>query len=247
MLKVSDLHVAYGYLLALRGVSLEIAAGEIVCVIGPNGAGKTTLLTAIAGGVTPRRGSVSLEGAELVGMRPEQIARLGVAFIPEGRRIFTSLSVEENLRVGAHRLARREMEQDLKRILTHFPRLAERRAFPAGRLSGGEQQMLAIGRALMTRPRLVMVDEPSLGLAPQLVDQVYQILTDLRREQNLTMLINEQSSQRILQHADRIYVLRGGCIRLHDRAETLRRGDALMRAYFGFEEAGPATNAETVA
>ncbi len=244
MLKVRDLHVAYGHLLALRGVSLEVAAGEIVCVIGPNGAGKTTMLTAIAGGVTPHRGSISLDGGELIGRRPEQIARLGVAYIPEGRRIFASLSVEENLRIGAYRLGRRQMDEDFERILTHFPRLSERRALPAGRLSGGEQQMLAIGRALMTRPKLIMIDEPSLGLAPRLVDQVYQILTDLRRERNLTMLINEQSSQRILQHADRIYVLRGGAFRLHDRAETLRHGDALMQAYFGFEQPGLAANAK---
>ncbi len=243
MLKVRDLHVAYGHLFALRGVSLEVAAGEIVCVIGPNGAGKTTMLTAIAGGVTPHRGSICLDGGELIGQRPEQIARLGVAYIPEGRRIFTSLSVEENLRIGAYRLGRRQMDEDFERILTHFPQLGERRAFPAGRLSGGEQQMLAIGRALMTRPKLIMIDEPSLGLAPRLVDQVYQILTDLRRERNLTMLINEQSSQRILQHADRIYVLRGGAFRLHDRAEALRHGDALMQAYFGFE--GPELAANT--
>jgi branched-chain amino acid transport system ATP-binding protein len=240
MLEVEDIHVNYGRLQALRGVSLTAQQGEIVCLVGPNGAGKSTTLSAIAGGVAPHRGRIALEGRSLVGTPPEAIARLGVSLVPEGRHVFGTLSVAENLRIGTfQRRDRAAVNQDFDRILEHFPRLRERLQQPAGRLSGGEQQMLVIGRALMTRPRLVMVDEPSLGLAPKIVDQVYEILLRLRQSGDLTLLINEQSSERVLKFADRIYVMRGGRIHLHDSAANLQDGKAIMHAYFGFSEHAP--------
>ena len=237
MLEIDDIHVSYGRLRALKGISLSVAKGELVCLIGPNGAGKSTTLAAVAGGVTPTRGGISLEGASLVGVRPEQIARLGVSLVPEGRHVFGTLTVAENLRVGTYmRADRRAISSDYDRVLGLFPRLQERIGSPAGRLSGGEQQMLVIARALLTRPRLLLVDEPSLGLAPRIVDQVYEILLAARQAEGLTLLVNEQSSHRILKHADRIYVIRGGHIHLHDRAANLQDGEAIKRAYFGFGE-----------
>ncbi len=235
LLTVDDIHVRYGDLQALRGVSLEVHEGEVVCIIGPNGAGKSTTLAAVAGGVVPVGGDIRLEGRSILGRRPESIARLRVSLVPEGRHIFGSLTVAENLRLGGYLLRdRRSAIGDMEQMLTIFPRLKERLSFPAGRLSGGEQQMLAVARAVMTRPRLLLVDEPSLGLAPLVVDQIYQTLLDLRRRENLTLLINEQSSSRILKHADRIYVLRGGQVQLEGRAADLRDGGAIKHAYFGF-------------
>lgn len=237
MIEVDNIHVNYGRLQALRGVSISARQGEVVCLVGPNGAGKSTTLSAIAGGVTPHLGRIVLEGRDIAGTPPEAIARLGLSLVPEGRHVFGSLSVAENLRIGTfQRRDRSGVNEDFERILGHFPRLRERLQQPAGRLSGGEQQMLVIGRALMTRPRLVMVDEPSLGLAPKIVDQVYEILLKLRQTSDITLLINEQSSERVLKFADRIYVMRGGRIHLHDRAANLQDGKAIMHAYFGFED-----------
>jgi branched-chain amino acid transport system ATP-binding protein len=238
MLKVDGLEVRYGRLAAVRGVSLEVKQGEIVSVIGPNGAGKSSLFAAIAGGIAPHRGSILFDKTEIAGARPERIARLGLSLIPEGRHVFSTLSVEENLRLGAF-MARGEgsVEERLSQIMAHFPRLAERRRLSAGGLSGGEQQMLVIGRALMTNPRVMLVDEPSLGLAPKIVDQVYEILLELKAKNGLTLLINEQSSKRVLKHADRIYVLRSGEVKLEDHARNLQDGAAIMHAYFGFSGA----------
>jgi branched-chain amino acid transport system ATP-binding protein len=235
LIEVDAIHVRYGDLVALRGVSLYVAEGEVVCIIGPNGAGKSTTLAAIAGGVAPFAGDIRLGGRSILGQRPEQIARLGLSVVPEGRHIFGTLTVEENLRVGGFiQPDRAAARADLDRMLTLFPRLAERLRYPASRLSGGEQQMLAVARAVMTRARVLLIDEPSLGLAPKIIDQIYEILLDLRRQGALTLLINEQSSNRILKHADRIYVLRGGQIQLEGRAEDLRDGEAIHHAYFGF-------------
>jgi branched-chain amino acid transport system ATP-binding protein len=235
LLAVDDLHLRYGDLTALRGVSITVNLGEMVCVIGPNGAGKSTLLAAIAGGVVPVRGSIRFGGANLLGMPPDRIARVGLSFVPEGRHVFCALTVRENLLIGSFmRKNRAEAVEDMARVLAYFPALKERLQFPAGRLSGGEQQMLAIGRALMGRPRLILIDEPSLGLAPKIVDQIYEILGDLRRNDNLTLLVNEQSSRRVLKHADRIYVVRAGEMRLHGSAAQLQDGEAIKQAYFGF-------------
>ncbi|WP_062204762.1 ABC transporter ATP-binding protein [Aureimonas sp. AU12] len=247
LLEVDDIHVRYGDLVALRGVSLHVDEGEVVCIIGPNGAGKSTTLAAVAGGVAPFRGEIRLAGEPLTGRRPEAIARLGLSLVPEGRHIFGTLTVDENLKLGGHvQSDKRRAADDKERLLDLFPRLRERLSFPAGRLSGGEQQMLAVARAVMTRPKLLLVDEPSLGLAPRIVDQIYEILLDLRRRENLTLLINEQSSNRILKHADRIHVLRGGRIQLEGRADALRDGEAIRNAYFGFSHgSAPAPVQET--
>ena len=247
LVEVDDLHVRYGDLAALRGISLKVEESEIVCIIGPNGAGKSTTLAAIAGGVTPHAGTIRIAGQSILGQRPEQIARLGLSLVPEGRHIFGTLTVEENLRIGGYIQGdRAAAKADFDRLLELFPRLAERLRFPAGRLSGGEQQMLAVARAVMTRPRLLLVDEPSLGLAPKIIDQIYEILLDLRQRVQLTLLINEQSSNRILKHADRLYVLRGGRMQLEGRAAELQDGEAIRHAYFGFGE-GRATPMETTA
>jgi branched-chain amino acid transport system ATP-binding protein len=237
LLEVHNLTVRYGQLVALRDVSIRVAEGEVVSVIGPNGAGKSTMFATIAGGMSPVQGRVVLDGASVQGTRAEDLARKGVSLVPEGRHVFSRLSVMENLKVGTFMRGKpREAAADLERVLTHFPRLRERIDYPAGRLSGGEQQMLAIARALVTRPRLMMIDEPSLGLAPKIVDQIYEIVLDMRRSENLTLLINEQSSSRILKHADRIYVLRSGQIKLEGRAADLQDKSAIRDAYFGFSE-----------
>lgn len=237
MLEVEDLAVNYGGTTALAGVSIRVAEREAVCVVGPNGAGKSTLMAAIAGGVTPRQGRIGFDGRPLLGMRPENIARLGISLVPEGRHVFGTLTVEENLFVGTYAMSdRRHAASDAEQLLGYFPRLKERWRQPAGRLSGGEQQMLVIARALMTRPRLVLVDEPSLGLAPKIVDAVYDALLALRAERGLTLLINEQSSDRMLKFSDRIYVLRNGRILLHGATAELQDGEAITRAYFGFDE-----------
>lgn len=240
LLEVEDLHVRYGGVAAVRGLSLAIAQGEVVSMIGPNGAGKSTTLAAIAGGVAAERGRIRLAGQEIVGRRSEEIARLGVSLVPEGRHVFGTLTVEENLTVATSaRRDRGNIAGEIADIFNLFPRLHERRRSPAGRLSGGEQQMLVIARAVLARPRLMMVDEPSLGLAPRIVDQVYEILLGLRQSRGLTLLIVEQSSQRILRHADRIYVIRDGCIQLQDVAANLQDGLAIKQAYFGFGSQAP--------
>jgi branched-chain amino acid transport system ATP-binding protein len=238
LLEIDGLHVRYGDLAALRGVSLRVGEGEVVCIIGPNGAGKSTALAAIAGGVALAAGRIDFDGVSIVGRSPEQIARRRVSLVPEGRHIFGTLTVAENLRIGGYICGdRRGSQDDMERLLGIFPRLKERLGYPAGQLSGGEQQMLAVARALMTRPRLLLVDEPSLGLAPLIVDQIYATLLDLRKRENLTLLINEQSSSRILKYADRIYILRGGQVQLEGNAADLRDGEAIKHAYFGFRQA----------
>ena len=234
LLEIENLHVRYGRLAALQGVALEVREGEIVCLIGPNGAGKSSTLAAIAGGVAAERGTIRFAGKSLLGLRPDQIARRGLSLVPEGRHVFGTLSVAENLRLGTYMRAG-DWASGIERVLMHFPWLRERLRSPGGRLSGGEQQMLVIARALLTRPRLLMVDEPSLGLAPKIIDQVYEILLAARQQEGLTLLINEQSSQRILKHADRIYVIRSGRIQLHGMAARLQDGEAIKQAYFGFK------------
>lgn len=238
LLSVRALEVRYGRLTAVRGVSLDVNAGEMVCIIGANGAGKSSLLAAIAGGVADASGAIDICGKNVSGMRAEDIARLGLSLVPEGRHVFASLTVEENLRLGAFLgKAHGPVDRRLDRIWNLFPVLANRRKFAAGHLSGGEQQMLVIGRALMTSPRIMLVDEPSLGLAPKIIDQVYETLRILRKQDGLTLLVNEQSSKRALKNADRIYVLREGSIQLEGTSSALADGVEIRRAYFGFEDA----------
>jgi branched-chain amino acid transport system ATP-binding protein len=237
LLSVDNITVHYGRLAALRGISVTVDEGEIVCVVGPNGAGKSTALLTISGILHPTDGAVTFDGKKIAGMSPEAVARAGISQVPEGRHVFTTLNVEENLRIGTRiRKDRGEIEKDYKQVLELFPVLAERRRQAAGKLSGGEQQMLVIGRALLTSPRIMTIDEPSLGLAPNLVDRVYEVLLELRRNRGLTLLIVEQSSERALKAADRLYVLRSGQIQLEGKAADLQDGRRVRQAYFGFEE-----------
>jgi branched-chain amino acid transport system ATP-binding protein len=222
MLEVADIHVHYGRLAAVRGVSLAVAPGEIVCLVGPNGAGKSTTLLTIAG------------------LSAEAVARRGLSMVPEGRRVFSSLNVEENLRIGTYgRRDQQAVERELTRIYDEFPVLANRRSMRAAKLSGGEQQQLAIGRALLTGAKLMLVDEPSLGLAPMMVERVYDILSDVREKRGVTLLIVEESTERAVDVADRVYVLRRGLIELEGTSEELADGERLHEAYFGFGAAGP--------
>ncbi len=237
LLEVADLHVHYGRLAALRGVSLRVDEGEIVCIVGPNGAGKSTTLLAISGVLVPTSGSITFDSRIINGMSPEVIAKMGISQVPEGRHVFTTLNVEENLRIGtAMRTDKAEVERDYRRVLELFPVLAERRRQSAGKLSGGEQQMLAIGRALLTKARIMTIDEPSLGLAPNLINRVYDVLLQLREREGLTLLVVEQSSERALKSADRIYVLRNGVVQLEGNAKDLQDGKKVHQAYFGFTE-----------
>jgi branched-chain amino acid transport system ATP-binding protein len=237
LLSVDNITVHYSRLPALRGVSVSVDEGEIVCIVGPNGAGKSTTLLSISGVLNPTEGLITFDGMKINGMSAEAVARAGISQVPEGRHVFTTLSVEENLRIGTSiRKNRGDIEKDFKRVLEIFPVLAERRRQAAGKLSGGEQQMLVIGRALLTNPRLMTIDEPSLGLAPNLVDRVYETLLELRQDRGLTLLIVEQSSERALKVADRLYVLRSGEMQLEGKAADLRDGEKVRQAYFGFEE-----------
>ena len=235
MLEIDGLHVHYGQLAAVRGVSVNVDQGEIVCIVGPNGAGKSTTLQAIAGALSPAAGEIRLGGHSIVGEAPENIARMGVSLVPEGRHVFTQLSVEENIRLGSQMRDDRDgIEDDFERMMTSFPFLRERLATSGGKLSGGEQQQLVIARALMTRPKIMLLDEPSLGLAPIIVDKVYEILHGLR-DAGITLLVVEQSTHRALENADRVYVLRSGEIALHGKSAALT-DEALEAAYFGYGE-----------
>jgi len=235
MLEVDGIQVHYGRIAAVRGVSFRVDKGEIVTLVGPNGAGKSTTMMAIAGALTPAHGTIKLNGEPIIGKSPETIARLGLSFVPEGRHVFSQLTVEENIRLGSDmRKDRANIEADFERMVGYFPFLRDRLGTPGGKLSGGEQQQLVIARALMTRPSIILIDEPSLGLGPIIVDRVYEILRALRGEGN-TLLVVEQSGHRALENADRVYVMRSGRIVLHGRSQDLTDED-LERAYFGFED-----------
>lgn len=235
LLTVDNLTVRYGRLTALRGVSLAIEEGEILFVTGPNGAGKSTLLNAIAGVVPPASGGITFEGATITAAPPEQIARRGFSMVPEGRNVFGALTIEENLKVGAGmRSDKHKIAANLEAVYSEFPILADRRHAVAGMLSGGQQQMLVIARALMTSPRLIAIDEPSLGLAPKIIDQVYEILARLRAQRRLTLLIVEQSSTRAMMTGGRMILMRGGRIVLEGPASEMVKDERLKQAYFGF-------------
>jgi branched-chain amino acid transport system ATP-binding protein len=234
LLELSGVHAAYGAVEVLRGLDLVVGDGEVVVLLGANGAGKTTTLRAICG-MVGTRGSVRLAGTELVGRPTESIIRRGIAHVPQGRGIFGVLDVEENLRVGAWgRKDRQAIETDLQRWYEVFPRLAERRTQLAGGMSGGEQQMLAIARALMSRPRLLLLDEPSLGLAQIITRGLFQQLEDINREESVSMLIVEQNAELALSFAHRGYVLESGSIVLSGTADEVRGNDDMRRAYLGY-------------
>lgn len=235
LLSVNDIVVRYGRLTALRGVSLSLARGETLFVTGPNGAGKSTLLKAVAGVVTPQQGTIMLDGRPIKGNAPEDIARMGFSMVPEGRHVFGALSIDENLRLGmGMRADKDQAARDLEGIYEMFPMLKDRRDKPAGFLSGGQQQMLVIGRALMAGPSLLAIDEPSLGLAPKVIDDVYAALLRLRDARGLTLLIVEQSSTRAMMTGGRMVLLRSGELVLEGDARSLSQGDTLRQAYFGF-------------
>ena len=233
MLTIKDLHVSYGGIHALRGIDMEVPDGKIVTLIGANGAGKSTALRTISGLVKAERGSVTYDGAELLGQPIYKILERGIALVPEGRRILTNLTVLENLKVGAYlRKDKAEIEKDLQWVYSLFPRLQERSWQLGGTLSGGEQQMLAVGRALMSRPKLMMMDEPSLGLAPLVVRDIFEIIKEINR-QGVTVLLIEQNANMALKTADYGYVLETGQITLTGTGRELLSNEAVKKAYLG--------------
>ncbi len=233
MLEVKDLHVSYGGIRALRGVNLEVPDGKIVTLIGANGAGKSTMLRTISGLVKAESGSILYYGKELLGRPINKILEDGIAMVPEGRRVFTNLSVLENLKIGAYlRKDKAGIQKDIEWVYELFPRLQERSWQMAGTLSGGEQQMLAVGRALMSRPKLMMMDEPSLGLAPLVVKGIFEIIREINR-QGVTVLLIEQNANMALKTADLAYVLETGEITLHGTGAELLTNEAVKRAYLG--------------
>jgi branched-chain amino acid transport system ATP-binding protein len=234
LLEVNDLAVTYGPVLALRGVSLRVNRGQIVALLGANGAGKSTMLRAISGVVRPASGTIHFAGHDLVHLSPERIVSSGIAHAPEGRHVFADLTVAENLDLGAYALGHRGALQDnLDRAYRYFPILAERRNQKAGTLSGGQQQMLAVARALMSSPRLLMLDEPSLGLAPKLVDQIFEIIREINRAEGMTILLVEQNANEALLHADYAYVLETGQAILEGPADQVRKDPRVIEAYLG--------------
>ncbi len=233
MLSVKDLHVSYGAIKALHGIDLTVRRGQVVTLIGGNGAGKSTTLRAISGMLKPARGSIRFEGREISGLPSHQMVRLGMAHAPEGRGVFANLTVDENLEMGAFiRRDRAGIAADRDKVLGLFPRLRERLKQNAGTLSGGEQQMLAIGRALMARPRLLLLDEPSLGLAPQVVQTIFRIIREINAE-GVTILLVEQNAHMALNVAHHGYVLEVGAIRMDAPARELARSDEVRKAYLG--------------
>lgn len=233
MLKIEDLEVSYGAVQALRGISMEVNDGEIVSLIGANGAGKTTTLHAITGLVPIKSGSVIYDGHDLRKTDPSRIVTMGLAHVPEGRQVFTRMTVAENLAMGAYfRKDKKAIAEDLERVYARFPRLKERAKQLAGTLSGGEQQMLAIGRGIMAKPKLMMLDEPSLGLAPVIVTQVFDIIKEINKEGMSIMLI-EQNAQKVLEFCDQAYIMQVGKVAISGRGRDLLEDNAVAAAYLG--------------
>ncbi|HML88790.1 MAG TPA: ABC transporter ATP-binding protein [Methylomusa anaerophila] len=233
MLKVDNINVYYGAIHALKGISIEVNEGEIVTLIGANGAGKSTTLRTISGLLKPKNGQISFEGKSIGGMLAQNIVKLGISQVPEGRRVFAHMSVQENLELGAFiRKDSKGIKEDMDMVFTRFPRLAERRTQLAGTLSGGEQQMLAMGRALMSRPRLLLMDEPSMGLAPLLVKEIFSIITDINKT-GTTILLVEQNAHMALSIAHQAYVLETGRITLAGDAKELAASEEIRKAYLG--------------
>ena len=233
MLEVKDLKVNYGMIQAIKGVSFHVEQGEVIALIGANGAGKTTILHTITGLLAPKEGSVIFEGTDITKIPAHKIVPMGMAHVPEGRRVFANLSVLQNLKMGAYtRKDKTELQETLKMIYERFPRLEERQNQLAGTLSGGEQQMLAVARALMSRPKVIMMDEPSLGLSPIYVNEIFQIIQDVSKT-GTTVLLVEQNAKKALSIADRAYVLETGNIVLEGRASTLLDNDDIKKAYLG--------------
>jgi branched-chain amino acid transport system ATP-binding protein len=247
LLSLADLTIHYGRLAAVRGINIEVGEGEAVSIVGPNGAGKSTTMLATSGNLPVRKGDIRFDGRSILGREPETICRMGLSMVPAGRGIFGSLTIRENLLLGTFwRSDKRVVKSDMDRILAQFPFMAERMQTPAGRLSGGEQQQLAVARALLCRPRLLLLDEPSLGLAPRMVARIYEILGKLKR-QGMTLLIVEQSLTRARAFADRICVMRDGVVQAEGTGRDQKDANRLEDAYFGFGETkgGAAVAAES--
>jgi branched-chain amino acid transport system ATP-binding protein len=237
LLTVSNVETYYGPIMALRGVSFAVPAGAIVTILGANGAGKTTILKTVSGVMDPQKGSITLEGRQIQGLDPDRVARLGLSHVPEGREVFPFLTVRENLRMGAY--TRRDADgvaRDLEMVAEYFPVLAARAEQRAGSLSGGEQQMLAIARALMARPKVMLLDEPSLGLAPKLVKDIFEIIRRINRERGVTVLLVEQNANVALHTADYGYVLELGRIVMEDACDRLLEKDDIREFYLGLKE-----------
>lgn len=233
MLEVRDLEVYYGVIKAIKGISFDVNEGEIIALIGANGAGKTTILHTVTGLISPKHGSITFEGHNLVKTPPHKIVSLGMAHVPEGRRVFAQLSVLENLKLGAYtRRDSAEIAESLKMVYERFPRLEERKNQLAGTLSGGEQQMLAMGRALMSKPKIILMDEPSMGLSPILVSEIFDIIRSIS-EAGTTVLLVEQNAKKALAIADRAYVLETGNTTLEGKASDLANNDSVKKAYLG--------------
>ncbi len=234
MLKIQNIQTYYGNIQALKDVSIEIAEGEIVALIGANGAGKTTTLMSICGITPPRNGDILLDGDSIKNLPADKIVQKGIVQVPEGRRIFPDLTVQENLEMGAFlRKNKRLIQQDMNYVMTLFPILEKRRTQLGGTLSGGEQQMLAISRALMARPRVLLLDEPSLGLAPLIIKKIFEIIRQINKESNTTIFLVEQNANQALKLADRGYVMENGRISLVDSADNLLANDDVRKAYLG--------------
>ena len=231
MLKINDIHVYYGAIHAIKGVSFEVGEGEIVALIGANGAGKSTILKTVSGLMHPRSGHISFCGDDIAHTDAYKLLRHGLAHVPEGRRIFQQMTVQDNLEMGAY-IHKEVNKDDLERVFNYFPRLKERRKQIAGTLSGGEQQMLAMSRALMSRPKLMMLDEPSMGLAPILIDQIFEIIKQLHAD-GTTILLVEQNASKALEIADRAYVLETGKVTLSGTGKELASSDEVKKAYLG--------------
>ncbi len=234
MLEVRALSASYGPVRALDNIDLTVAAGELVALVGANGAGKTTLLRTLSGLLPAGGGSVTFDGEAITNASPERRVRLGITQVPEGRQVFTALSIEDNLRLGAYTRRREEAQDALARVYALFPVLRERGDALAGDLSGGQQQMLAIGRALMARPRLLLLDEPSMGLAPQVVDEIFDVILGLRRS-GTTVLLVEQNAPMALSIADRAYVIESGRLVMEGTGAALLQNDQIQRVYLGFD------------
>ncbi|MEM7355744.1 MAG: ABC transporter ATP-binding protein [Acidobacteriota bacterium] len=238
LLELSNIETYYGPIMAIRGVSLEVRAGQIVTLLGANGAGKTTVLKTISGAMDPQKGSIQLDGQSIHTQDPDVIARLGVGHVPEGREVFPFLSVEDNLRTGAFCRSDDRVEADLATMYEYFPVLHDKRRQPAGFLSGGQQQMLAIGRALMLDPRIVLLDEPSLGLAPKLVLEIAAIIQRINRERGVTILLVEQNARMALAIADYGYLMETGRVVMEDTAARLRQATDVQEFYLGLKDEG---------
>ena len=233
MLEIKDLEVYYGMIQAIKGISFQVNEGEVIALIGANGAGKTTTLHTISGLIAPKNGTVTFEGADITKIPAHKIVSLGMAHVPEGRRVFASLSVFQNLKLGAYtRSSKEEIEESLQTVYKRFPRLEERKNQPAGTLSGGEQQMLAMGRALMSKPRIILMDEPSMGLSPIFVNEIFDIIKSVSAG-GTTVLLVEQNAKKALSIADRGYVLETGRIVLEGNAQDLLNDESVKKAYLG--------------